>query len=148
VSEFDREHEYLGEEEMSEENRARAQRWMQEIWNERREATIDELMHPEAIGHMEGGDVHGPSGFKAARASLLDALPDLTIEVEDSVSENDSVVLRWRVSGTHKGSGLGLPPTGRPVSFRGMSWFRLENGQMVEGWDSWNLGALLEDLRT
>jgi steroid delta-isomerase-like uncharacterized protein len=132
---------------MNEDNRARALRWMQQIWNERRESTIDELMHPEAVGHMEGGDVYGPDGFKAGRASLLDALPDLRIEVEDSVAENDSVVLRWRVSATHKGSGLGLPPTGRAVNFRGISWFRFADGQMVEGWDSWNLGALLEHLK-
>jgi steroid delta-isomerase-like uncharacterized protein len=133
---------------MNEDNRARALRWMQQIWNERRESTIDELMHPDAVGHMEGGDVYGPDGFKAGRASLLDALPDLTIEVEDSVAENDAVVLRWRVTGTHKGSGLGLPPTGKAVNFRGISWFRFADGQMVEGWDSWNLGALLEHLKT
>jgi steroid delta-isomerase-like uncharacterized protein len=133
---------------MNEDNRARALRWMQEIWNERRESTIDELMHPDAVGHMEGGDVYGPAGFKAGRASLLDALPDLTIEVEDSVADKDSVVLRWRVTGTHKGSGLGLPPTGKAVKFRGISWFRFADGRMVEGWDSWNLGALLEHLKT
>lgn len=132
---------------MSDENRAIAHRWMQEVWNERREDVIDELMSDSAVGHMEGGDAHGPAGFKAVRAALLDAIPDLRIEIEDSVAEADRVVVRWHVTGTHHGAGLGIPPSGRPVSASGMTWFRFSNGKLAEGWDSWNLGGLLERLR-
>jgi steroid delta-isomerase-like uncharacterized protein len=129
-----------------ERNRALALRWMEEVWNQRREEVVDELMHADAVGHMEGGDVHGPEGFKIARAAFLDALPDLRIEVEDSIAEGDQVVLRWRVTGTHLGAGLGMPPSGRPVEARGMSWFRLRDGRMAEGWDSWDQSGLMKAL--
>jgi steroid delta-isomerase-like uncharacterized protein len=127
-------------------NRAIALRWMDEIWNQRRDEVIDELMHADAVGHMEGGDADGPEGFRRARAEFLDALPDLRIDVEDSVAEGDQVVLRWRVTGTHLGSGLGIPPSGRAVQARGMSWFRFRDGRMAEGWDSWDQSGLLKSL--
>ena len=127
-------------------NRATAMRWMEEVWNQRREEVVDELMHVDAVGHMEGGDVHGPAGFKAARAAFLEALPDLEITVEGCVEEGDQVVLRWRVNGTHRGSGLGIPPSGQRVEARGMSWFVLRDGRMAEGWDSWDQTGLIQRL--
>jgi predicted ester cyclase len=37
---------------------------------------------------------------------------------------------------------LGLQPTGKQVRIRGMTWFRIEEGKIVEGWDAWNQQAL------
>ena len=132
---------------MSVENHEFARRWMNEIWNERRDETVEELMAPDAIGHVESGEMIGREPFLAYRAALLNAFPDLRITVEDTVADDQSVVVRWRVNGTHRGEGLGIPPTGREVSFSGMTWFRVMNGRAVEGWDSWNMGGLLESLR-
>ena len=132
---------------MSEANRQFARRWMHEIWNERKEETIDELMAPDAVGHVESGTVIGSAPFKQYRASLLNAFPDLCVSVEDVISNEDSVAVRWCVTATHLGDGLGIPATGRPVSFAGMTWFRLADGRAVEGWDAWNLGGLLDSLK-
>ena len=127
-------------------NRERAIRWFREVWNERRRETIDELFPPDAIGHTENGD-QGPAEFKAAREGLLNAFPEMYVEVEGTAADGDHVVVRWRVRGTHRGDGLGMPATGRPVNFRGMTWLTFKNGVIIEGWDSWNLGRLLESLR-
>jgi steroid delta-isomerase-like uncharacterized protein len=133
---------------MTAENREFARRWMNEIWNERRDETVEELMAPDAIGHVESGEVIGREPFLAYRAALLNAFPDLRITVEDTLADDESVVVRWRVNGTHQGDGLGVPPTGRGVSISGMTWFRVRDGRAVEGWDSWNMGGLIESLRT
>jgi len=69
------------------------------------------------------------------------------VEVEDTAADSDQVVVRWRAHGTHRGDGLGMPPTNRTVDFRGMTWLTFKNGVIVEGWDSWNLGRLLALLR-
>jgi steroid delta-isomerase-like uncharacterized protein len=123
-----------------------ARRWFQEVWNERKDATVTELLDPKIVGFMEGLDVRSPADFLKARAGLLDAFPDLTVTVDDVVSEGDNVVVRWSASGTHKGAGLGIPPSKRGVSFRGMSWIVFSNGRIVKGWDSWNLGQLFAQL--
>ncbi|HEY8505179.1 MAG TPA: ester cyclase [Gemmataceae bacterium] len=78
---------------------------------------------------------------------FLAAFPDLRVTVEGTVGEGDNVVVRWLATGTHTGEGLGLPPTGKHISIRGMTWIRFENGKMAEGWDCWNLGGLMQTLR-
>ncbi len=40
-----------------------------------------------------------------------------------------------------------MPPANRKVDFRGMAWLTFRNGVIVEGWDSRNLGRLLESLK-
>ena len=132
---------------MSEANRRLAKRWFEEVWNRQRVETVDEILDPQALGHMEGGDVRGPEAFKAVRGDLLRAFPDMKVEVEDTVAEGDHVVLRWNVRATHRGEGLGARPTGRSVDFRGMTWMTFRDGKIVEGWDSWNLGLLLQRIQ-
>ena len=132
---------------MSDQNRALAIRWFERVWNARDETTIDELMGPQAVGHMEGIDVVGPAEFKKVRAQLLQALPDLRLNVEATAADGDSVVVRWSAAGTHRGNGFGMQATGVPVVFRGMTWFVIRAGRLVEGWDAWNQGGLVESLR-
>jgi steroid delta-isomerase-like uncharacterized protein len=127
-------------------NAALARRWFDEIWNERRDATVQEILHPNAVGHLEGLVTRGLDEFFAARAYVLDAFPDFHMTVEDTVADRDSVVVRWSVTGTHDGELMGLPPTGTPVSFRGLTWLRFDNGLIVEGWDAWNQGRLMAEL--
>jgi steroid delta-isomerase-like uncharacterized protein len=126
-------------------NRALAVRWFHEVWNGRRTETIDELWAPGAIGHTENGD-QGKAEFKVGREGLLNAFPDIQVEVEDTAADGDHVVVRWHARGTHRGDGLGMPATNRKIDFRGMTWLIFGNGVIVEGWDSWNLGRLLESL--
>jgi predicted ester cyclase len=133
---------------MIERNRALVLRWFEEVWNRRIDATADELAAPGAIGHLEGIETVGPAAFLKVRSALLAAFPDLQIIVEDSIAEGDNVVVRWRATGTHLGEGFGLGVTRAPVAFRGMSWQRVVDGRIVEAWDAWNEGALIESLRT
>jgi steroid delta-isomerase-like uncharacterized protein len=132
---------------MSTKNAALARRWFEEVWNERRDATVEELMHSEAVGHMEGLEIRGPSEFLSARATLLQAFPDLRVEVDGIVAEGDDVVVRWSAKGTHRGEGLGSAASRKSAEFRGMSWLHFREGRIVEGWDAWNQGRLLQDLQ-
>ena len=132
---------------MSERNRLLALRWFDEVWNRRLIATIDELIAPGGVGYLEGAVVKGADEFKVARSALLAAFPDLRVTVEESVVEGDNVVIRWNATGTHRGESFGLHATNVLVSFRGMTWQRFSNGRIVEGWDSWNQGALIASLQ-
>ena len=51
------------------------------------------------------------------------------------------------VKATHRGPGLGMPPTNQAVTFRGTTWLEFRNGQIVRGWDSWNLGGVIMTLK-
>jgi steroid delta-isomerase-like uncharacterized protein len=103
-------------------------------------------MAENIVGYMEGADIRGREQFLAERRRLLQAFPDLAIVADDVIADGPKVAIRWRVEATHKGDGLGFPATNRRVSFRGMTWMEFEGGRIVAGWDSWNLGGLLQTL--
>jgi steroid delta-isomerase-like uncharacterized protein len=129
-------------------NAALARRFIDEVWNRGRSEAVRELVHPNAVGHLEGFEVRGPDGFLPAWATLLGAFPDLKGIIQDLVAQGDTVVVRWTASGTHKGPHLGCPPTMRLVGFRGVTWLRFSEGRIIEWWDTWNQGRLLSELQS
>ena len=129
-------------------NAERAQRWYKEVWIPGGEATVAELMADNIMGYMEGVDIRSRDEFLTERSRLLQVFPGLEIVADDVIEEGSKVVVRWHVNATHTGDGLGFPPTNRRVSFRGMTWLEFKDGRVVRGWDSWNLGGLLESLRS
>ena len=134
---------------MSESNKALIHRWFDEVWNQGRESTIDELFAATGIGHgLADGDItiHGPAQFKPFVRNLRGAFPDLRISIEDTLTDGDKALVRVVLEGTHKGSELGVPPTGRRMRVQGMVLVRIANGQIVEGWNSWDQLGLLRQI--
>lgn len=129
------------------ENRATAIRWMEEVWNNRRDDLIGEIMKPDAVGHIEGGTIQGHAAFLEFRNALLGAMPNMRVHIDCCIAEGDNVAMRWRVSGVHSGDGLGIEPRNTPVEFRGVTWLRFEDGKFAEGWDCWNQGELMMRLQ-
>lgn len=128
---------------------ALARRWFEEVWNQKRDDTIDELLSTSCAGLMEGqGEIGSAEDFKVVRSRLLTAFPDLSLTIEDTVTEGDKVVVRWVARATHDGPSLGPAPTGRRCEFRGMTWLEFREGKLVRGWDSWDHGGLLKQLQS
>lgn len=123
-------------------------RWFEEVWNQRRQESIDELMAPDAYGHVEGGEYRGPSGFREMQNMFLSALSDVHIEIEDILSRGDRAAIRWRATGRHTGKGFGFEASGREIDVRGSTWLVVKEGKIVEGWDTWNLQAMLASLQS
>jgi steroid delta-isomerase-like uncharacterized protein len=132
---------------MTNPNALLSKRWFEEVWNQQRMETVEELLTPTSVGHMESGDIVGIEAFKMVHAEFLTVFPDLQISIEGLVAEGDDVVVRWQATGTHEGDGFGTEATHQTVSFQGMTWLHFQEGKMVEGWDSWNQRALVEQLR-
>ena len=88
-------------------------RWFEEVWNQGREQTIDELMAPDAVTHglTDAAQTHrGPTAFKPFWAQLRGAFPDIHFTIDDVVSERDMVAARWTATMTHRGGISALPP--------------------------------------
>jgi steroid delta-isomerase-like uncharacterized protein len=109
--------------------------------------TIDEVVKPDVrIGTPLPIDAPGAQALKQVWATLLRAYPDLHVAVEDLIAEGDKVVCRNVVTGTHQGEYLGLPPTGRPVTYNEIFIFRFEGGRIAETWGVVDLLAQLRQL--
>ena len=125
-------------------------RWFGEVWNKGQADAIDEMLAPDVIAHgladPAGNEVRGVEQFKQFYESFRGAFPDIQVIVEDTVSEGDKIVGRCRVQGTHRGSGLGLAPTNRPVEFTGMCMMRVGEGKILEAWNSFDFMTMYQQL--
>ena len=134
---------------MSEANKSLVRRWFEEVWNQGREETIDELFAANGVGYGLGdtdAPLHGPSGFKPFVANLRGGLPDIHMTIDDIMAEGDRVTVRITVEGTHKGGQLAVAPSGKRVRIAGIVIVRIANGQIVEGWNSWDQLGLLRQI--
>ena len=134
---------------MTETNKALVRRWFKEVWNEGREATIDELFAESGIVYGLGdteAEARGPAQLKPFVRNLRNSFPDLQISIHDIVAEEDRVMVRVLLEGTHSGSGLGVPPSGRRVRVAGIVLIRISKGQFIEGWNSWDQLGLLRQI--
>ena len=110
-------------------------------------AVVDELISPDFIGHeMPPGMPHGPEGIRQFYGGIRAGLPDVQLTVEDMIAERDRVVVRWRARATHRGVFLGVPATGKAVSFTGVAIYRLSKGKIVERWVEVDLLGLSQQL--
>ena len=127
-----------------------ARTWFEAVWNERRDELMEQLMAADAPGHVEGNELRGPAQFAEMRAMFLGAFPDLKLTVEDIAEDGENAIVRWSFAATHTGyaEALGLNPTNAAVNARGITWLIVRDGKIVEGWDAWNLGALMNTLQT
>lgn len=124
-------------------------RWFDEVWNKGNESAIDEMMSPDAVAHglSEGEvDTHGPEGFKPFWRNMRASFPDIHIGVEDVVTDGKSAAVRVVLEGTHKGGGLGMPPSGRHVKVGGIIFVKILDGRIHEGWNSWDQLGLLRQI--
>jgi steroid delta-isomerase-like uncharacterized protein len=97
--------------------------------------TIDELVEPDALIRTPLPiQATGPQALKQVWAMLLRGLPDLHITIEDLIAERDKVVSRNTVTGTHQGEYMGLPPTGKTVTYNEIFIVRLADGRVAETW--------------
>jgi steroid delta-isomerase-like uncharacterized protein len=135
---------------MSEENVAIVHRWFDEVWNNRREYLIDELLSEDSIAHglmdVSGQALRGHEGFKNLFYAFSTAFPNLRIIVEDTISDRDLVVARCTVKGTHRGDGLGVAPTDQQVEFAGLCMMRLRDGKITEVWNQFDFMNMYQQL--
>ena len=82
-----------------------------------------------------GQSAPGPEGQKQIARDFRSAFPDLRVEVNILVAEDDYVVGRWTASGTHRGAWGALEATGRRATFSAVNIFRFENGKVAEIWN-------------
>jgi predicted ester cyclase len=70
--------------------------------------------------------------FKQGIAELRCSFPDYHRTNEIQVAEGDMVANRFVFYGTHQGEFMGVSPTGRRVTFRGLALDRVVEGKIVE----------------
>jgi predicted ester cyclase len=124
--------------------------WFKEVWDEGREEAIDRLADPDCVIHGLGGPgappMRGTAPFKELFRTFRQALGDLQIAVDRTVTEGDTCAAYCRVKGQHVGDALGMPITQRPVEFNGVTITIVRNGRIVEGWNCFDFLSMYQQI--
>ena len=100
-----------------------------------------ELYGDDMINHQQSAAAPAPPQGMSARQSAvaffgarLKGLPDLTVAIEALVATDDYCAASFVYSGTHQGTYLGVPPTGKSLRFTSCDIFRIAQGRIAEHW--------------
>ena len=118
------------------ESEALLRRITEEIWNGRQLDLVDELIAEDLVDHIDlpGLEGTGRDRYLASVKMMHNAFPDYHEEIEFVVADDDHAVSYVRLTGTHDGHLMGLPPTGRRIDVRAMGILRFAHGRAVERW--------------
>ena len=117
-------------------NEAVLRRFYDEAFSKGKVSIVDELMDRNFVEHepLPPGSKPGIEGVKQLIVGLRAGFPDLRVAIDDMVSHGDKVWARATFTGTHKGSFMNVPPTGKRVSFEAIDVVRFSGGKTVEHW--------------
>lgn len=102
----------------------------------------------------DAGQGRGLAGMQAAFRQYFQTFPDFHMALEDSVITNDKIVARFQITATHDHpvqfgpNAPVFPPTGKKLSWQGISIWRVADGKFVEHWDVDDLVGLAQQMRS
>ncbi len=130
-----------------EENKAVSRRYMEEIINTKYPTAIDEICSPDYIDHASfPGMPPNRDGLKQYSEMRAASLPDYHSTIEGIIAEGDKAVLRFTGRGTHRGAMMGIPPTGKQVTIKGIAIHRIAKGKVVENWVTMDMLSVMQQL--
>lgn len=105
---------------------------------------IDDLVAADYIDHDSEG---GREGYRRTMIAVRSMFSGLHMTVHDTVEQGDRAAARFTVTATHTGEFMGIPATGRQVSWNGIGIIRVAGGKMAERWNVSDMLGLLEQIR-
>jgi steroid delta-isomerase-like uncharacterized protein len=113
---------------------ARVRAFWEQAFNGRDLDLIEAITAPQFVNHNAlPGTPLGPDGHRQVVERLWAAVPDARFEIEHLATDGDTVICVGTMSGTHAGTLLGVPATGRRVQWRQCHLYRFDQaGRMAE----------------
>jgi len=132
---------------MSEQNKAVVRRIIQDHWNAKNHALVNELFAPNVSIHTPDGVMQGLDGASLLLEAYATAFPDFRLTIDDLLADGNKVVLRWTYEGTQTGPLGEIRASGKRVSVsNAIGIFQLTAGKVSEAHFCWNKYALLQQL--
>jgi steroid delta-isomerase-like uncharacterized protein len=128
------------------ENKALVRRLVENVQNQHNLAEIDELYSPNFIDHSGWADAQGIEGVKAFFTMMFTAFPDMHFIIRQQLAEEDQVATHKTFFGTHLGTFMGIPPTGKQVSIESMDILTIREGKITEHWSVGDFLGMMQQL--
>ncbi len=130
----------------SDHNKSLIRRWIAELWNKGNLAVASEVFAPTYVHRTPVTTFPDLAAFLQMISDFRVAVPDVQVAIQDLFAEDDRIVFRWLLTGTHRGALFGIAPTNKSITHSGMTIQRVKNGKIVEAWAEFNAGGLRQYL--
>ncbi|AXH13761.1 hypothetical protein CRU99_08900 [Malaciobacter mytili] len=119
-----------------------------ELWNKQNKEYID-ILFDDNITFHGSLDIQttGKKEFEEYMDKILEGIPNLYHGVELMVNEGNVVAVRAVYNGTHKGKIFEYEATNKRIKYNGASFFKFDNGKIVDIWVLGDLANLLKQLK-
>jgi predicted ester cyclase len=124
-----------------------AELWFEALWGEADLDVANEIVHPDYAPEWVHIDAIGPNQVKHEVRYFRSIFPDLKYEIVDMTAKEDSVWVRYKGVGTQKGNAWGFEPTGKKVTFEGVTILVASHeGKIIDRWGAFCFYVILTDL--
>ena len=131
--------------ETAEARKAVARRVFEEIFNQGKFDVANEIYAKDFVNHGVTRDIGLKEDQDAARG-WRSAFPDLKTKVDKVLVDGEFVTVLWSGGGTNTGEGNGLPATGKKLTGRGITIWRISGGKIREEWSEFDQLRILQQL--
>lgn len=113
--------------------------------NEREiDTTFTKLFSSTFVWH--GNIDQGLDSYKNDVKELIASFPDAKWNIDEIITEDDKVVVRWHFIGTHANTYGRISASGKQITYGGITIFRLRENKIVEAWNTENLLSLYRQI--
>ena len=132
----------------AEENKTLIRRLKEEVINDRDPSAADRFFATgfSTLNPIPGREP-GIQGLKRALKEFFVAFPDVHETIKELVVEGDKVAVMGTIHATHRGEFMGIPATGRSVTFAINEIYAIREGKIQTGWVYVDLFTLVNQLR-
>ena len=104
--------------------------YVNELWNNRNLALADSIIGENFIDPASDSLKKGPESIKEIIASYMSIYPDIRINIDEIVADENKVAWKWTAIGTNRN-------TGKQESFSGIIIDKIEEGKIVQRTGAW-----------
>jgi steroid delta-isomerase-like uncharacterized protein len=128
----------------AEENKALARRFLEAQASGDLD-TLDELMAPDFVDRsVLPGQGSSREDYKRSVVDMLGAFSNISFTVVGQIAEGDLVASRFTGRSVHRGTFLGVAPTGDETPYSGMTFHRIADGKIAEEWGESDFLSVME----
>lgn len=117
-----------------------------EIWHRGNLDFINEAFAPTFVACVPRRGFQDLHDYRRYVTEARAGFPDIRFYIEDQVAEDEYVVTRYRIRGTHTQPFMGIPASGNEIDVAGLTMHRVHDRRIAESWSCWDVIGLLHEI--
>jgi steroid delta-isomerase-like uncharacterized protein len=128
------------------ENKALVRRFVEEMQNAHELDALDTFFSSDFVDHSGLSDPPTLEGSRGLFTMMFAAFPNMHFTIAQQIAEGDQVVTLKTFHGTHEGTFMGIPATGKQVEIDNIDIFTVRDGKLSEHWAVGDFLGMLQQL--